>query len=314
MNSNGELYLDFEWPVAVAHDWKAWLDENGRAVVVPNEGLVSLETPAAVELAVKQAAKGGRETGPVLCDRPGDYKRYKPMQREHAALFRTFASLDYHDRDAIRGFANDYGLLGIRQQEQHVLADGDRAEHTAIGESHLQWAYEICLMKEGVRFEHRLSEHETIAPRQHERFAWLFNRQLQYVQHRTTFNHNQPRFPIAPLTLLAAMWLQLSRAITGGKQFIECKSCRRLLELSTEESGFRRHREFCSDVCKTNDYRRRKRTALKLASQGKSLAEIAELTETRRSTVRGWLTDVKRGRPGAPHARPGEPRRRSRST
>ena len=68
-----------------------------------------------------------------------------------------------------------------------------------------------------------------------------------------------------------------------------CKFCSRPIEISTAETGYRTNRTFCSDSCKTRDYRQRKRTALRLAQEGQSVRGIAELIQTKPATIRGWL-------------------------
>src|SRR3989442_442659 len=89
-----------------------------------------------------------------------------------------------------------------------------------------------------------------------EKLAWLFNIHLQHVQGRMLFDAKaEPRLSFAPLTLLSAMWLQLALSVVGDKEFRACKLCRRLFEISTEQTGYRKHREFCSESCKTKDYR-----------------------------------------------------------
>jgi hypothetical protein len=118
----------------------------------------------------------------------------------------------------------------------------------------------------------------------------LFDRNLQHVQGRLAFDKaGEPKLTLEPLTLISAMWLQLALAITGEKRFVACKFCRRMFEISTEQSGFRSHREFCSDSCKTKDYRKRKRSALRLSEGGKLPAEISEKTGTDTATVKTWL-------------------------
>jgi hypothetical protein len=145
-------------------------------------------------------------------------------------------------------------------------------------------------MREGLQLESRKRRSlEDIR-----RLTWLFDRHLQHVQGRLGFNRaGEPRLTLEPLTLISAMWLQLALAITGEKRFVACKFCRRPFEISTEQTGFRSHREFCSDSCKTKDYRKRKRTALRLAASGTRLREISEKTGTETATVRGWLASAK---------------------
>ena len=68
-----------------------------------------------------------------------------------------------------------------------------------------------------------------------------------------------PKLRLAPLNLIAAMWLQLALAVSGSKRFVRCKHCGSMFEISTEQTGFRRHREFCKASCKTLDYRKIRR-------------------------------------------------------
>src|SRR6185295_8822448 len=89
-----------------------------------------------------------------------------------------------------------------------------------------------------------------------------------------------PQLSLAPECLLSAMWLQFALAIAGDKRFFACKGCGHLFEISTEKTGFRSHREFCSDSCKTIDYRRRQRTAVDLARKGEAISDIARAVET----------------------------------
>jgi hypothetical protein len=294
VNTMNEPFLQFEWPVAPAYEWRDWLDSNGQPVVVPAEGLASFQSCSGVELASKRLG----ETGPVLCPTgdPGASRRYRPMQREHAALFRTFAALDYRDPAAIRAFANKYGRLGLEPQRQLIEGSMERPDHYVEGESHLAWAREICRMKEALRLAHR----QTPSDSERRKLSRLFDVNLQWVQGRMIFDPDKPpRFSVAPLSLLTAMWLQLALAIAGDKQFVECKHCHRLMEISTEETGFRTHREFCSDSCKTKDYRKRKRTALELAARGASVSTIADRAATNGRTVRRWVAAFEKKRQSA---------------
>ena len=302
-----EAFLDFEWHVLPAYHWQDWLDAQGKPIVVPDHGRISLDSPSGVELAWQQLHEEGGKTGPVLGPvlDSGEPHRYRPMQREHAALFQTFAALDFQDKEAILGFASVYGLLGSDSQVQGPPAP-EFGNHFAVGESHLKWAREICLMQEAMRLTRFRSAEEEVEiderykqyqldperrrTEERKRLEWLFNLHLQHVQSRTTFEKVlRPKLSFAPLTLLAAMWLQLALALTDDKQFLACKFCRRLFEVSTSPTGFRTHREFCTGSCKTKDYRRRKREALRLAGEKKPVREIAKQTKTETATIRKWL-------------------------
>ncbi len=213
------------------------------------------------------------------------------MQRQHAALFREFAAVDFASPNDILAFAQKYGLLGVPMQTQSVSfrkPDGTYGHHSAHGEPMLHWAVEICLMREGLDLGGRAR-----TPEGSRRLKWLFDRHLQHVQARLSFDGSgKPRVLLEPLTLIAALWLQLALDVTGDKRFVACKFCRRPFEISTELTGFRSHREFCSDSCKTLDYRKRKRTALELAGAGVAIGHISERIETDRATVQRWLAST----------------------
>ncbi len=310
-----EAFSQFEWPVAADYEWVERPDGNGRPLIhaesirlfeVTNAQGAVVDEPDAlrscdmVETAWQRYEEKGKGSGPVLVPVEGraamSWRR--PMKRASAGLFLKFAGLDYSDRDAIRGFARAYGLLG-------------QPAKSYFGEPHLTWAREICLMREAVKETKRRTPGEDAADRaawqrygiepshadRRERRTWLFNLHLQHVQARMVFELNAPpNLSFLPLTLLSAMWLQLALAMKDDKEFFECKFCGRIFEISTDEMGFRSHREFCSGSCKTKDYRKRKRTALRLATSGTGLAEISEKAGTSKATIRAWLAATKRQR------------------
>ena len=282
-----DVFLGFEWSVSPGYRWQPWMDPDGTPVVVPDEGFASLESYTAVQKVIEQSGKTGPVLEPVL--ESGPARSYQPMHRDHAALFRTFEALDPRDRKAILVFASQYGWLGLPRQEQGFMIDapdGAEVAHIADGEPHSHWALEIYQMKEAVR----LSEHRTSKHRIGE-LNWLLNRprHLRDVQCQVLARRANAKMSFQPRTLLAAMWLQLARAVVGKKGFSECKFCGSLFEVSTDTTGFRRNREFCSDVCKTRDYRQRRQTALELAADGTSLSAIADQITTKKATVQRWI-------------------------
>lgn len=306
-----EPFEDFEWHVAPAYHWQDWLNERGKPVVVRRHGMRSLESPSAVEAAWQHSIEANQLPGPVLGPvlDSGPARTYKPMSRKHAALFQTFARLDHTDTAAIHGFASTYGLLGVDRQEQQPFIDGSHFPYV-VGESYLSWAREICSMQEALRIARTRSpaEQAEIAeawgkfglkpPDEEERrkLTWLFNVHLQHVQGRMVIGADvQPRLSFVPQNLLAAMWLQLALAVAGDKQFRQCKFCRRLIEISTDDTGFRSHREFCSGTCKTNDYRRRRRMASALADKKTPATKIAAQLATDEATIARWLSRSKSG-------------------
>lgn len=293
-----DAFYGFQWTVAPRYEWRDWLDVNGSPVVVPAAGVASLGSATAVEVAWRRSREAGKEYGPVLqpvIDGPQGNRQYQPMDRGHAALFHEFGDLDYSNQTAILNFARRYGLLGVPMQVQSIRVraeNGEQRDHHASGEPFLRWALEVSLMREGLRLANAKRSIDASG-----RLKWLFDRHLQHVQGRLDFNPaGEPKLSLEPRTLVAAMWLQLALAVTAEKRFVACKFCRRIFEISTEQTGFRSHREFCSDSCKTKDYRKRKRTALRLADAGGRLREISEKTDTNTKTVRAWLGAAKQRR------------------
>jgi hypothetical protein len=68
-----------------------------------------------------------------------------------------------------------------------------------------------------------------------------------------TSGTQMPQF--VPQNLLGAMWLQFALAVAGDKKYRACKVCHKWFEISGKN---RITRLFCSDACKTKDFRNRK--------------------------------------------------------
>jgi hypothetical protein len=94
---------------------------------------------------------------------------------------------------------------------------------------------------------------------------------------------------IVPNSLLTAMWLQLAHAIAGSKQYRACKECAGWFEISGDDDGRTARRLFCSDPCKSRDYRRRKERVVALKAAGRTPKQIAGETDTDLETVQKWL-------------------------
>jgi hypothetical protein len=98
---------------------------------------------------------------------------------------------------------------------------------------------------------------------------------------------------IVPKNLLGAMWLQFAHSIDGNKEHRSCKECGNWFEISSEDDGRTARKTFCSDPCKSRDYRRRKERAGALRSEGKSVQQIAKELDTDLTTVKKWVTKKK---------------------
>jgi len=61
---------------------------------------------------------------------------------------------------------------------------------------------------------------------------------------------------IVPSSLLAGMWLQFAQAVAANKVYRSCRECGNWFEVPLTD-GRSERRVFCSDPCKSKDYRRR---------------------------------------------------------
>ena len=282
MNMPDEPVLVPTWPVAQAYAWTDWLNNDHRRVVPRNEDLASRQ-------AVFAAANRIGPSGPVLAavPRTGEKKRYDLMDRSNSGVFREFAVIDRNDRDAILAFARRYGLLGLEVQYQHVPRRGRHPRHVAHGESYFAWNLAICEMQEAiVRLE---QPRDDASPD----LLTLVNKHLTAVQWRMAQAPDRAyRISFTPNSLLGAMWLQLALAMVEVKRFERCKykHCPKFIEISTSLTGRRTNSEFCSNACKTKDYRERIRLAVELWRDGRDLRSIAKETHTEPQTIKRWVT------------------------
>jgi hypothetical protein len=102
------------------------------------------------------------------------------------------------------------------------------------------------------------------------------------------FNRREPELALAfvPESLIAALWLQFSHAITGDKEYRQCEQCGRWFELAAE---VRADGKFCQGSCRSRAYRARKAEARKLHAEGVSISAIAKRLNSTSKTVKGWV-------------------------
>jgi len=92
-----------------------------------------------------------------------------------------------------------------------------------------------------------------------------------------------------PKNLLGALWLQLAQAIDANKEYRACRECGKWYEVSLEGDGRTKRRQFCSDPCKSKDYRRRRDRARELHAKGRPVREIAQELGTELDSVKKWV-------------------------
>jgi hypothetical protein len=126
--------------------------------------------------------------------------------------------------------------------------------------------------------------------------GWVNNHLKDHVAPRLLYHLDQRKevLRIVPHNLLGAMWLQLAEAIDGRKKYRTCKECGTWFEISAKQSDHRTARRvFCSDHCKSRDYRLRKDRARELKSDGKSVKDIAKELDTNVETIKKWVAKRK---------------------
>lgn len=282
---SGNVWQDFEWEVAA--DGYCWRESRlGPTLVTIADG------PEARMI------------------------RYRPFSKEHAGLFTTFAGLD-QSPDSVLSFANRYGFLGppvLRNFWQDApvsvpgSADGnilpstltrsitsvggfcgellsDEQSDAGLG----SWCWVSAIKALATLVSHRTRRADD---------KWMtasIGLTVNLYLGRTAapyLDWSNPRrsfhLRLRPQSLLGALWLQAALAITEAKVFRNCPVCERPIEIS-RSGGARADAKFCSNKCKTRDYRDRKAKARTLADKGLGASQIARRLRTDSSTIRRWL-------------------------
>ncbi len=99
------------------------------------------------------------------------------------------------------------------------------------------------------------------------------------------------RMEYAPRTLLGALWLQCAGAITGQREFRQCKNC----GARFDSKDRRADAKFClRDDCRPKYHQRGMFAAGRLKRDGKLVAQIAEELDESPAQVRKWLQRLRR--------------------
>lgn len=237
-------------------------------------------------------------------------RRYRPFSKHTSGLFLKFANLESAIEngrllDVIPFFVHTYGLLGapvtwestsgpveilgrvsVRRAKQYHLRD----DHT--------WFAQIALMN---RF---LKAAKPVPNPEDSKWTNLMPRINMMLQDTCApvldWNENdsvdsQFRLNWVPRSLLGALWLQAVWSVTRPTRFQECSVCGRIIELSLHKKtgGRRADARICSDKCRTQAYRSRKKRAQQLVQQGRTPASIAKELGSTTATVQGWLQGSK---------------------
>jgi hypothetical protein len=219
-------------------------------------------------------------------------RAFAPLEGK-PSLHVEFANLDDGDSDAIRTFANRYGMLGIGRQTDAKAPDGSDALRQPV-EPWAWWRREIAEMRRAIslydmirsRDLSRLSgvitwnrgicqyrnvdrsggqviepaddlfrESDLLRPAQTLLNRWINAKLVSRVsaQLRCDPASGKEIIQLEPDTLLAAFWFQFARDVEGNYEYRPCDECHEWYRF-----GARSTQKFCRDACKSKHYRERK--------------------------------------------------------
>ena len=108
--------------------------------------------------------------------------------------------------------------------------------------------------------------------------------------------------------LLSFLWLQVARAAASAVDFVACAGCPNTLERGTAANGRTRRALFCSDVCRARKQTRDNADCRRLAAEGISVEQIADLQSRSIAAVATAVEPgaIRRAKPTARAARRGQ--------
>lgn len=101
---------------------------------------------------------------------------------------------------------------------------------------------------------------------------------------------------LRPKHLLGGLWLQFAESIARSRDYTQCETCNRWIEVSRGPAGATKRRRHCSDICRVQAHRKQKAAVLELAKQGMPTVEIAETTGKDPRIVTKWVRESRGGR------------------
>ena len=269
-----DALVDFEWKRA-------------------GEGNYAWVTPAPEQLVTEKGAilAGTRnprwlsKPWPLLVEAEGATKiRYRPF-REATGLFKEFSETPT-TRSGIIAFAERYGPLGQwldyrdgakpAKGEPRHRADGVSGwvdEIRDVGNTLRLWTQSFADAQDNARKIVNGKLRELVAP------------QLEWTRSGASL-----QLSYAPRNLLGVIWTQVALSLSYEAEYPRCQHCSRPFEVAKgPETGQRSDSIFCSNKCKSADYRARKNQALQLANEKVPLKRIAREVRSDAKTVRRWI-------------------------
>jgi hypothetical protein len=120
-----------------------------------------------------------------------------------------------------------------------------------------------------------------------------------------TANPDTPEFIYVPKTLLAAIWIQTALSYVEPRRYGRCQTCGRWFEVSASATGKRPDAETCGNVCKRRRIRTRKRDAIRLFREGRTLRDVSVATGADPRALSRWKKAA-----AEPVGKPGRPRKK----
>jgi hypothetical protein len=100
-------------------------------------------------------------------------------------------------------------------------------------------------------------------------------------------NHLAMKLRLSPGTLLGCLWLQFADSIDNNTLYRECLHCG--TPFAVGPGTARMTKLFCSNACRSKNYRERQAKAQRLHAEGRALGDIARELDTDVDTVRAWI-------------------------
>lgn len=258
----------------------------------------------------------GKSTGIIAIGRPADVAFTRPFE-SHTGLFLEFADLDLTE-SAVEKFVGRFGTLGLYHEDEPALELGILAgqEVDSIAERVEEWFEEILKIRKIVeRYEIvaalAAGDREKLGrlgfevlglsaaelARRYQEMSSEFADELdagldsvrKHIVESVSFDVESRRFKIVktPRSLLGGMWLQLLVKVIGSIEHRQCRTCGRWFSITPDTN--RSQKIFCSQACKSKDYRDRKKRVLELTGQGMTDDEIADVTGVELKSVVRWV-------------------------
>jgi hypothetical protein len=98
----------------------------------------------------------------------------------------------------------------------------------------------------------------------------------------------RPGIRFTSKSLLAGLWFQFLRSLTGKLSFRECPQCREWFAIRSDKAN-RLNRKFCSNKCRTAAYKARRQEAVWRVSEGEAPAAVAKALDMDAAVVRRWV-------------------------